>query len=209
MNREERLAKKRAYNKIYYSNNQQELVEKKRKYREENRELVNEFQRQYVERNKDKVKQRKKEYYIRNRDKIIAKRQAISEQTKQTMELYRIKNVDKIREYNRKRYKSSPQVRISKTIRSRIQDALKREHKSSRTEKLLGISFKEFKTYIEIMFKPNMSWDNYGEWEIDHIKPISSFDLTNPKEQFKAFNYKNTQPLWLSENRRKSAKILN
>lgn len=208
MNREERLAKKRAYNKIYYSKNRDSLVEQKRIYRQENREQVNERQRLYVQRNKDKVKQKKKEYYIKNKDKIVAKRQLNSEKIKETRRLYRIKNADKIRDYYRKRYNSSPQYRIAKTIRSRIQDALKREHKSKRTEELLGISFKDFKIYLENNFKENMSWDNYGEWEVDHIIPISSFDLSNESEQLKAFNYKNTQPLWVSENRRKSNKIL-
>jgi hypothetical protein len=54
-----------------------------------------------------------------------------------------------------------------------------------------------------------MNWDNYGRkgWHIDHIKPLSSFDLTN-KEQFKkACHYTNLQPMWYDENIKKEDKI--
>ena len=45
-----------------------------------------------------------------------------------------------------------------------------------------------------------MSWDNHGEWHIDHIKPISLFDLTKIEEQQICFHYTNLQPLWAKEN---------
>jgi hypothetical protein len=54
----------------------------------------------------------------------------------------------------------------------------------------------------------DMSFDNYGNWEIDHIIPVSSFDLSNENELRKCFNYNNTQPLWKNENRSKSNKIV-
>lgn len=45
-----------------------------------------------------------------------------------------------------------------------------------------------------------MSWENYGKWHIDHIKPCSKFDLTVKEEQYKCFHYSNLQPLWGPEN---------
>jgi hypothetical protein len=53
-----------------------------------------------------------------------------------------------------------------------------------------------------------MTWENYcfDVWHIDHIKPVSSFDLTLPEEQLKAFNFKNLQPLWAKENLEKGSK---
>jgi hypothetical protein len=53
-----------------------------------------------------------------------------------------------------------------------------------------------------------MTWDNYGLWHIDHIRPCNSFDLSKAEEQAKCFNYINLQPLWAIENLEKSDKIL-
>jgi hypothetical protein len=73
---------------------------------------------------------------------------------------------------------------------------------------LIGCSSDELKLHLEIQLKNNMNFDNYGEWEIDHIKPISLFNLNNENELLECFNYKNLQPLWRAENRRKSNKII-
>lgn len=108
-------------------------------------------------------------------------------------------------EANRKRndinYKLNTIIRINK--------ALKRNSKNSSTIKLLGCSIKELKNHLESQFTKEMSWDNYGQngWEIDHIQPCASFDLSNPEEQYKCFNYTNLQPLWKKENREKWHKI--
>ena len=52
-----------------------------------------------------------------------------------------------------------------------------------------------------------MTFENYGEWEIDHIKAITLFDLTNENEIIDCFNYKNLQPFWRIDNIKKSNKI--
>jgi len=53
-----------------------------------------------------------------------------------------------------------------------------------------------------------MSWDNYGFWHVDHIKPLAFFDLTNPEELKKVCHYTNLQPLWAEENLKKGTKII-
>ena len=58
-------------------------------------------------------------------------------------------------------------------------------------------------TYSLLGFTDNMSFDNYGLWELDHIKPISSFNLDNIEEQKKCFNYNNIQPIWKEDNMKK------
>ena len=74
---------------------------------------------------------------------------------------------------------------------------------------LIGCTHKELKIHIESQFKNGMTFDNYGEWELDHIYPISKFNLDDINEVKKCFNYKNIQPLWKLENIKKSNKIIN
>ena len=49
-----------------------------------------------------------------------------------------------------------------------------------------------------------MNWYNI---EIDHIKPICMFDVSNDEELKKAFSWKNTQPLLKQDNRQKGRKF--
>lgn len=69
----------------------------------------------------------------------------------------------------------------------------------------LGCSIAEFKSYFELLFRGNMTWDNWGTvWEIDHIKTIGLFDMTDSKQVAEAFHFSNMQPLFLSEHKIKS-----
>ncbi len=61
-------------------------------------------------------------------------------------------------------------------------------------------------SHIESMFEPGMSWDNWGEWHIDHIRPLASFDLENAERLAEACHYTNLRPLWKVDNLRKGAK---
>lgn len=113
---------------------------------------------------------------------------------------YRSENRDRLnivnRESKKKRYASDPKYRIQDALASRVRSALTKGYKSASTMKLVGCDINFLKGYLEAQFEPNMSWDNYGEWHIDHILPCASFDLTLPEEQQKCFHYTNLQPLW-------------
>jgi len=56
--------------------------------------------------------------------------------------------------------------------------------------------------HIENQFREGMSWDNYsfGNWEMDHIRPLCTFNLKNEKEVKKALHFTNMRPLWRREN---------
>jgi hypothetical protein len=71
---------------------------------------------------------------------------------------------------------------------------------------LIGLSLVEFRAYFESHFLPGMTWENHGDWHIDHKKPCSKFDLSDPDQQRLCFHYTNLQPLWKIDNLRKGAK---
>jgi len=75
---------------------------------------------------------------------------------------------------------------------------------------LIGCTVQELRDHLEFQFRESMSWDNCGRngWEIDHIIPCSSFDLTDPEQQKRCFHFSNLQPLWSEENLRKGNKIV-
>jgi len=78
--------------------------------------------------------------------------------------------------------------------------------KCGKTVELLGCNSKQLRQHIEIRFVEGMTWDNQGQWHIDHIKPCSLFDFSKVEEQRKCFHYSNLQPLWAKDNIRKSNK---
>jgi hypothetical protein len=128
---------------------------------------------------------------------------------------YRAKHQIELREYQRKyrlthkkelnlklkmRLKNNINLRLSSQIRKRIYEVLKGNPKAETTMKLVGYSIEQLKQHLEKQFKLDMSWDNYGKWHIDHIRPCASFDLSKAEEQKKCFHYTNLQPLWAKEN---------
>ena len=113
----------------------------------------------------------------------------------------------KLRKYQRKRRQNDPNYRIRCSLRSQMWGFLKGKIKKSRMRKLVGISAEEFRQHIEAQFLEGMTWDNYGQWHIDHIVPCESFDLTDAEKQRECFHYTNVQALWGQENESKGSTI--
>jgi hypothetical protein len=177
---------KTAIAKIHYQNN----IDKKKQYYLDNKD-------RYAERDK---KYSKKEYHLKHKDKIKEYTLKWREENKDILS-EKQKKYNKRRQHIRnaqdvERRKNDPQFRILCATRGRIGQLLK-QNKTNRTTELLGCSLEIFKSHLESQFKPEMNWDNYGEiWEVDHIKPCSSFDLTDIEQQKQCFHYTNTQPLF-------------
>lgn len=148
---------------------------------------ISEYKKQYHSVNKELIKQRRLRHKIDIENRTVTRRA-----------------------YENSRLKSDIQFRLQKNYRKRIYNALKRVnmYKSERTEKMLGCDIETLKTYLSSKFEDGMTWDNYGEWHIDHIFPISKVDLTNEEEVLKVFHYTNLQPLWKIDNIKKGNKCL-
>lgn len=110
---------------------------------------------------------------------------------------------------NRERCENDPGYKMGCLVRTRIYDCLKRNGER-RTKKIsyLGMCTYYYKKWMEFQFDEHMTWKNHGTyWEIDHVKPIDSFDLTKEDEIHACFNWKNTRPLEKSENNSKRGTV--
>ena len=109
-----------------------------------------------------------------------------------------------------RRYHTETEYKITQCLRSRVGKAIKLSggSKSHKTMRLLGCTIDYVRQHLEAQFAEGMTWDNHGDWHIDHIIPCAAFDLTDESQQFKCFNYTNLQPLWASDNMSKGARIL-
>ena len=96
-------------------------------------------------------------------------------------------------------------VRIKNAIATNIRQSIKGNKNRRKWETLVGYNVKELMKHLEKKFKEGMSWDNYGEWHIDHKIPVSAFNFTHPEhlDFKKCWALKNLQPLWSQENLKK------
>ena len=153
------------------------------------------YHKKYRKLNALKIKIQNKKYQKLNKDKILEYKR-----------INKTKIRDRERRYENNRRKIDVCFRLRHNLRKRIWDALhsQKSYKINRTSQLVGCSIDQLKQHLEKQFTKGMSFSNYGQWHIDHIRPCASFDLSNPEEQKKCFNYTNLQPLWARENRIKS-----
>lgn len=163
-----------------------------------------------------KIKERNKNYYLANKDKISKKnkedyKNLLTKALKiQSNKNWVENNLEKRKKYNKEyqksRRKNDNLFRLSNNLRSRLSLVFKLNgYKKNSTKNLLGCDFKEAKIYLESLFKEGMNWNNYGDWEIDHIIPLSS--AKSQEELIKLCKIDNLQPLWKKDNRVKHAKI--
>jgi hypothetical protein len=128
---------------------------------------------------------------------------------------YRIENFSQVREYkkawNREKYRTDPAFRLRSLLRARLNRQLKFRKlgiasKAGSPVRDMGCSVESLISYLEAKFAPGMSWDNHGaSWELDHIKPLVDFDLTERQQFLEACHYTNLQPLWIEEHLAKTA----
>lgn len=185
MTKEER----KMYNKRWYEKNRVKALANSIAYYKEHKLQQLAYAKQYTIDNVAKVTKRQQEYYQRNKSAF----------TKSAL----------------KRVHNDVQFKLRKALRHCVYIAIisKPGFENTKTETLIGCSISEFKKHIEQLFSEGMQWDTYGRlkngsygWEIDHIKPCASFDLTSATAKLECFHYTNMRPLWRKDNVARSNK---
>jgi len=197
--------------------NSEHLKEYSKNWREENNEYLTQYKKEYYKENKEEINDKSRKYYQENKDSINISRTEYQKN-------YRTENKDKIKERNSKwRQKNSGYAKEYMSERSKIDKlfflktrircliknsfSFKGYKKNTKTEKILGCSFMEFKLHIESKFETWMNWENYGlyngednyGWDLDHIIPLSS--AKSEEEVIQLNHYTNLQPLCSKVNR--------
>ena len=155
----------------------------------------------WKQRNPEKVKAQKDRYYANNKEKARA---AVAK--------WQIQNKNRFtnckNEYKKRKKIEDPIYAMTERIRSRTAMAFKNNgfKKQSKTEKMLGCTFKRFSKHIERQFTDGMSWDNRSEWHLDHIIPLSCATTIEGLE--KLSHYTNIRPLWAADNLSKSNNLV-
>jgi hypothetical protein len=218
-------------NKIWYENNKEEILKYRKKYNKNYsyNNLINKYYNLYLQEkiqidqyfNYVEITNENVIYYVKkyNKYKSILNQR---EYTKNWLKInsnysktYYIDNKEKLAKnaiyYVKKRLNYDPIFKFKCNVRSLISGSFKRGKnqfkKNAKTENILGCTIEEFRSYIESKFTEGMTIENHGEWHLDHIIPLAS--AKTEEEIIKLNHYTNFQPLWASDNFRKSDKIIN
>jgi len=196
------------YDRQYYQENKERIEERKKQYREENKELINEHAKQYYEENKERTKQyyqenkeRRKQYREENKERINERKKQYYQENKERIN-------ERINERQKQRRLTDPLYKIACNLRTRTRFAFqsKSYRKTSKTAEMLGVTYEIAFAHIERQFTKGMTWENHGEWHIDHIIPLASAQTES--ELIKLCHYTNLQPLWAKDNQSKHANVI-
>ena len=169
---------------------------------------------EYKRRNKKRIDEKNAQYREGNREKTRAAHQKWKEE--QAEEYYKRPEVieherKRDRDYMRERRKN-PAFRLRCTIGGAVWHALRKQGavKTGRTFINLPYTPQQLVEHLESQFQPWMTWENYGEWEVDHIYPQSllPYDSFDHPNFLKCWSLDNLQPLGKIENIIKSNKVL-
>ncbi len=146
------------------------------------------------------VCENRRRHYLQNKERTLAQnRKWAKRNAKQDREVRTARA--------KRRYQEDPQHRLRHNLRKRVTQALGRGQKAGSAVRDLGCTIEELMSHLEFQFSGEMTWKNYGScWEIDHVIPLASFDLTDREQFLRATNYTNLQPLTGEENKLKSDK---
>jgi len=148
---------------------------------------------------KNKIKEYYKQKFIKNKIKQDNIKKYYKNKTKLEIQITKY----------RKLMKDDSFYKILNSLATRTNSFFKLKNiKIDKTHyQILGCNKKELIEYLESHFQEKMSFENFGEWEVDHIIPVSSINPNNEESILTILNYKNLQPLWKTDNRKKYNRV--
>jgi len=183
------------------------------KYRNACKKCIKARNTKYYQDNKEKLRETNKKWRLNNKEKsdAIYARYRKTDKRKAVCKKWYNNNKEKVLEYRNNRYRTDVQYNLNIKIRRRLWMSMKNYKitKPDKTINILGCSYNELREYIESLFTKGMSWDLVlsSEIHLDHVLPISYFDLENNEQLKSAFHYTNLQPLWAKDNLSKWAHV--
>jgi hypothetical protein len=216
----------RQRSKTYYEDNADAIKARSGAYYDSNKDKIAKSSKRYRARNQDTIKVGKKKWYDANSERLKERAReryaADPERYKAAVKEQRAKDPEKAKANANRRTaarKNDPQFIVKRTLRRRLNHVVTHKGlaKSGSAVTDLGCSVDEFITYIEGMFVSNprtgelMTWQNHAinGWHLDHIVPLSHFDLRDGDQLKIACHYLNIQPLWADDNLSKGDKLPN
>jgi hypothetical protein len=189
--------------KQYQQADKDKIAEHNKQYQQANKDKIAEHSKHYREANKEKIAERNKQYREANKEKI-------SEQKKQYREANKEKMAEHKKQYQRHRLEIDPHYRMIANLRSRLNNAFNGRNKSQPTKQLLGIDIGLFNNWIRFQLPDGYSVNDVGpNLHLDHVLPLSSFNLENSEEQKKACSWINIAPVPAEENIKKGDQVDN
>lgn len=182
--------------KAYREKHKERLLKTHKEWAENNANKIKQHKAKWKRNNPDAVRRHAREAYYRNLDSVKARKKK-----------YLAENKDKINAYAKKR-REAVDIKLNTYIGNGIRQSMQGKKQGTKWLEIVGYSVKDLREHLESLFVDGMSWENYGEWHIDHIRPIASFDFSDaPFNTAKeCWRLENLQPLWAIDNLRKGAK---
>lgn len=158
-------------------------------------------------RNPERAKATKRKCYLKHKERYAKDAKTRYEKNKEKILAQAKLRMPQVKQRMRERYAGDVSYRINRRVTSRIRECLRLGF-PGRKVSLLGYTIAELKAHLESLFVDGMCWERISEIHIDHIRPVSSFNITSHEcDDFKAcWALSNLQPLWARDNLRKHAK---
>ena len=193
------VSNQKEYLKEYYQNNKDKFKE----YQLKNKDKIKQYKKGHYQKNRDKILKQTKQYKLNNKDKHLKHKLKWSLNNKDKIKEYYQKNKGKVNLRYKNRYRQDKNFAIKDRLRKLLRQALRLYTTTGKyqTSKKYGINYKAIIEHLT-PFPEDIS-----KFHIDHIKPLCSFNLTDPEEIKKAFEPNNHQWLLAEENLSKGGRF--